>query len=566
MNTTGSIRPPRRFWGWGNEGDELLPAEVAIIRGMMARLEVAATELPVPPVAADFALNAPRVHPPASLADAFSDAPHDRLSHAYGKSFADSVRMWNRDVPNPPDWVAFPRDEQAVADILDWAGRENVAVVPYGGGSSVCGGVELAVGASYRASVSLDLERLDRVLEVDRASRSARIQAGILGPDLERGLRPHGLTLRHYPQSFQFSTLGGWIVTRSGGHYATLHTHIDEFVQAVRMVAPAGVIETRRLPGSGAGPDPNRLVTGSEGVLGVVTEAWMRLQDRPRFRASASVRFAGFEAAVNCVRALSQSGLNPTNCRLLDPAEVAWTHVGDGRSPMLVLGFESADHGLGAWMNRALELARDFGGEYDTAAVERSMQVTATDAEGEHRKGAAGAWRDAFIRMPYWRDPMVGAGAILDTFETAITWDRFDAFYRGVREDVESAILRATGRPGSVSCRFTHVYPDGPAPYFTYAALGSARGDLASSLAAWREIKLAANESVTGRGGTITHHHSVGRDHRGGYEHESPPLYREALAAAKAVFDPRGILNPGVLIDPVDRPVGITGALAARHP
>jgi alkyldihydroxyacetonephosphate synthase len=566
MNTTGSLRPRRRFWGWGNEGDELLPAEVAIIKGMMARLELAATDLPAPPVAADFALAAPRVHPPASLVDSFSDTPHDRLSHAYGKSFADSVRMWNRDVTNPPDWVAFPADEQAVADILDWASRENVAVVPYGGGSSVCGGVEPAVGASYRATVSLDLERLGGVLEVDLASRSARIQAGILGPDLERGLRPHGLTLRHYPQSFQFSTLGGWIVTRSGGHYATLHTHIDEFVQAVRMVTPAGVIETRRLPGSGAGPDPNRLVTGSEGVLGVVTEAWMRLQDRPRFRASASVRFAGFEAAVNCVRALSQSGLSPTNCRLLDPAEVAWTHVGDGRSPMLVLGFESADHELRAWMNRALELAREFGGDYDTAAVERSMQVTATDAEGEHRKGAAGAWRDAFIRMPYWRDPMVGAGAILDTFETAITWNRFDDFYRGVREDVESAILRATGRPGSVSCRFTHVYPDGPAPYFTYAALGSAQGDLASSLAAWREIKFAANESVTSRCGTITHHHAVGRDHRGGYEQESPPLYREALAAAKARLDPRGILNPGVLIDPVDRPVGITGALAARGP
>jgi alkyldihydroxyacetonephosphate synthase len=561
---TGSVHPLRRFWGWGLESDELLPMELAIVRGSMARLGITSSTLPVPPVVSDFSLAPPRIAPPASLVDSFSDTPHDRLSHAYGKSFADSVRMWNRDVPNPPDWVAFPADEQAVADILDWADRENVAVVPYGGGSSVCGGVEPAVGPGYRATISLDLERLNRVLEIDRTSRSARIQAGILGPDLERGLRPHGLTLRHYPQSFQFSTLGGWIVTRSGGHYATLYTHIDEFVQAVRMVAPAGVIETRRLPGSGAGPDPNRLVTGSEGVLGVVTEAWMRLQDRPRFRASASVRFAGFEAAVNCVRALSQSGLNPTNCRLLDPAEVAWTGVGDGKSPMLVLGFESADHELRAWMDRALELVRDSGGQYDAAAVERSMQVTASDADGEHRKGAAGAWRDAFLRMPYWRDPMVGAGAILDTFETAITWDRFEDFYRGVRGDMESAIQRATGRPGSVSCRFTHVYPDGPAPYFTYAALGSASGDLASSLAAWREIKIAANESVTSRGGTVTHHHSVGRDHRGGYEREAAPLYREALAAVKARLDPRGILNPGVLIDPLDRPAGITGALASR--
>ena len=557
-----SARPLRRFWGWGLESDELLPAEIAIVRGMMARLGIAARTLPTPPAASDFALAAPRIAPPSSLADAFSDTAHDRLSHAYGKSFADVARMWNRDLPNPPDWVAFPPDEQAVIDILDWAGRENVAVVPYGGGSSVCGGVEPAVGSSYRATMSLDLERLNRVLEVDRASRSARIQAGILGPDLERDLRPHGLTLRHYPQSFQFSTLGGWIVTRAGGHYATLHTHIDEFVQSVRMITPAGVFETRRLPGGGAGPDPNRLISGSEGVLGVVTEAWMRLQDRPAFRASASIRFSGFVAAVNCVRALSQSGLNPTNCRLLDPAEVAWTGVGDGRSPTLVLGFESADHDLRASMDRALELVRDFGGEYESAAVERSMGATASGADGEHRKGAAGAWRDAFIRMPYWRDPMVGAGAILDTFETAITWDRFDDFYGGVREDVEAAILRATSRPGNVSCRFTHVYPDGPAPYFTYSALGSADGDLASSLAAWREIKLAANESVTGRGGTITHHHAVGRDHRGGYEREAPPLFREALAAAKARLDPRGILNPGVLLDPLDRPVGITGALA----
>ncbi len=561
MTDTKSMRPRRRFWGWGLESDDLQPMEVAIVKGLMARVGLAAGELPTPPQASDFSLPAPRIEPPASLADAFSGTAHDRLTHSYGKSFADAVRMWKRELPCPPDWVAFPADERVVADILDWAGRENVAVVPYGGGTSVCGGVEPAVGSEYRAVVSLDLERLDRVMEVDRSSRSARIQGGIFGPDLETQLRPHGLTLRHFPQSFQFSTLGGWIVTRSGGHYATLGTHIDEFVQSVRMVTPAGVLATRRLPGSGAGPDANRLVTGSEGVLGVVTEAWMRLQDRPRFRASASARFGDFVAAANCVRALSQSGLNPSNCRLLDPAEAAFAGVGDGKHSLLVLGFESADHGLQAWMERALELVRDFGGEYDAAAVERSMQSVADDDEGEHRKGAAGQWRDAFIRMPYWRDPMVGAGAILDTFETAITWDQFDGFYRGVRDEVAAAIRRATGRPGSVSCRFTHVYPDGPAPYFTYAALGSDKGDLASSLAAWREIKLVCNDVVTRLGGTVTHHHAVGRDHRSGYEQETSSIYRDALRAAKASLDPRGVMNPGVLIDPLGRRVGITGAL-----
>jgi alkyldihydroxyacetonephosphate synthase len=565
MSDTKSMRPRRRFWGWGLESDALAPMEVAIVQGLMARLGLRAAELPSPPRESDFSLPAPRVAPPASLADDFSDSAHDRLVHSYGKSFADAVRMWNRDVPNPPDWVAFPRDEQAVADVLDWASRSNVAVVPYGGGSSVCGGVEPAVGASYGATVSLDLERLNRVKDVDRTSRAALIEGGALGPELEAGLRPHGLTLRHFPQSYQFSTLGGWIVTRSGGHYASLYTHIDEFVQSVRMVSPAGVLETRRLPGSGAGPDANRLVSGSEGALGVVTEAWMRLQDRPRFRASATIRFADVPAASSCVRALAQSGLHPTNCRLLDPAEAAFAGVGDGRNPLLVLGFESADHALRAWMERALELVRDAGGQFDAASVERSMQQAAGEEDGEHRKGAAGQWRDAFIRMPYWRDPIVGAGGILDTFETAITWDRFDAFYRGVIDEVSAVILRATGRPGSVSCRFTHVYPDGPAPYFTFAALGSDRGDLASSLAAWREIKLACNDVVTRLGGTVTHHHAVGRDHRSGYERESSAVYRDALRAAKASLDPSGILNPGVLIDPRDRLVGITGATAGAH-
>jgi alkyldihydroxyacetonephosphate synthase len=227
---------------------------------------------------------------PTALAAQFSAAPLDRLNHSAGKSYADLARMWLRTPPAPPDWVAYADDEQAVVDILDWAQRHNVAVIPYGGGSSVCGGVEAAVGESYAAVVSLDLERLNHVLEVDPVSRAARIQAGTLGPELQAQLKPHGLTLRHFPQSFEFSTLGGWIVTRAGGHYATQHTHIDDFVENTRLVTPAGVLQTRRLPASGAGPAPDRLVLGSEGTLGVLTEAWVRLQQPPRFRASASIR------------------------------------------------------------------------------------------------------------------------------------------------------------------------------------------------------------------------------------------------------------------------------------
>jgi alkyldihydroxyacetonephosphate synthase len=317
-------------------------------------------------------------------------------------------------------------------------------------------------------------------------------------------------------------------------------------------------MQTRRLPGSGAGPAPDRLVIGSEGTLGVLTEAWVRLQAVPRFRASASVQFSDYFAAVACVRSLAQSGLNPSNCRLLDPMETIFAGVGDGRSAILVLAFESADHPLQAWIARALELVSDHGGRYDGAAVARSMS---DEGSSEHRTGAAGAWREAFLRMPYWRDPAVGLAVIMDTFETAITWDRFEGFYRNVKSDVARAVRDATGQQIQISCRFTHLYPDGPAPYFTFATR-AADGSVASALAAWREIKLAANAAVVDHGGTITHHHAVGRDHRGGYEREVDPLFRQMLAAAKQVADPNGILNPGVLFDPVNRPIGRTGALA----
>jgi alkyldihydroxyacetonephosphate synthase len=476
-----------------------------------------------------------------------------------GKSFADIVRMFMRDVRQPPDLVAFPKSEQDIVAVLDWASHANIAVIPFGGGSSVVGGVEPDVGDSYAGAVSLDLQYLNKVIEIDRVSRAARIQAGALGPEIEEQLRPHGLTLRHFPQSLQLSTLGGWIATRSGGHYASLYTHIDDFVESTRTVTPAGILETRRLPGSGAGPSPDRLIIGSEGILGVIVEAWMRLQDRPVFQASASVAFSSMAKATATVRALSQSGLFPSNCRLLDPAEAGNNGVGDGASAVLVLGFESADHPLDAWMKRAIELVADHGGIFDADAVARSLTPKAGAVE--HRQGAAGQWRNAFIRMPYYRDLLVALGVITDTFETSITWDRFEALYDGVRERTTRAVREICGHDATISCRFTHIYPDGPAPYFSYSALGTADGKLSDSLAKWREIKKATNEIVVGLGGTVTHHHAVGRDHRSGYETQSPVLFRRALTSAKSVLDPSGILNPGVLIDPDKRQLGTRGAL-----
>jgi alkyldihydroxyacetonephosphate synthase len=505
-----------------------------------------ALEAPRPlPRAEDLRLRAPRIAPPGALRAILRDAPLERARHHYGRSFRDVVRGFACDFPAPPDYVAFPTSEAEVAAVLDWCGSAGVAAIPYGGGSSVVGGVETNLPQASGV-VSLDLTQLGRVLEVDRSSRAARIQAGALGPDLEDQLRPHGLTLRHFPQSFEYSSLGGWIATRSGGHYATLYTHVDDFVESLRVLTPRGTLETRRLPGSGAGPSPDRLFIGSEGILGVITEAWMRLQDRPTFRAGASVLFRGadgFLRGAEAVRAIAQAGLYPANCRLLDAAEAQGSGAGDGTHAVLVLGFESADHELGPWIARALELCRAAGGEFPEHAGR--VRRTGGESGGGDREGAAGAWRSAFLRGPYVRDALTPYAVLMETFETAIPWNRFPDFHARVMDVTQDAVRRVCGT-GTVSCRFTHAYPDGPAPYYSISA-PSRHG---SQLAQWAEIKAAASDALIAAGGTITHHHAVGRDHRPWYDRQRPELFAAALRAAKRELDPRGVLNPGVLIDP----------------
>src|SRR5579863_1576256 len=263
-----------KFYGWGNEGEGLDKAERDHLFRFVAEQLGVEPRLSAPPQASDIALRAPRVSAPAAFAGVLTQDHSERLLHTYGKSYPETVRAFARDFANAPDLVALPKSESDIAAVLDWAGGAKVAVIPFGGGSSVVGGVEPAVGDSYAGAVSLDMRHFDRVLEVDATSRAARIQGGILGPAIEAALRPHGLAMRHYPQSFEFSTLGGWIATRSGGHFATLYTHIDDFVESIRTITPAGVVESRRLPGSGAGPSPDRMMIGSEGALGIITEAW----------------------------------------------------------------------------------------------------------------------------------------------------------------------------------------------------------------------------------------------------------------------------------------------------
>jgi alkyldihydroxyacetonephosphate synthase len=555
----------RKHWGWGYEDQQPSRSDLEeAAKGIRERLGFGG-EVREPVPGDEVELAPSRLRAPDSLAEIFSDERHERLSHALGKAYRDVVRGFRGEFPNPPDLVARPRDESEVEAVLSFCEQQDAAAIPYGGGTSVVGGVEPRVGDGYGGAISIDLRALDRVLEIDAESRAARIQAGAMGPDLEDQLRDRGLTLRHFPQSFEYSTLGGWIATRAGGHFATLYTHIDDLVESVRAITPRGAWESRRLPGSGAGPSPDRALLGSEGILGLITEAWVRLQERPSFKASCGVGFDDFAAAARAVREISQAGLYPANCRLLDALEAETTGAspGPGKS-LLVLGFESADHPVDHWMELALECARGHGGE--------PGEIRRTGAEqGRHHRGTPGreaeevprsnsvsrtdsvsSWRSAFLGAPYLRDTFVACGVLSDTFETAITWDRFEDFHavaiEAARAKVAEVCATAADGVGSprVSCRFTHVYPDGPAPYFTVLAPAVRGGEVEQ----WDEIKAAASEAVIEGGGTITHHHAVGRDHRPWYDRQRPDPFADALRAAKSAVDPAGILNPGVLVDP----------------
>jgi alkyldihydroxyacetonephosphate synthase len=539
----------RKHWGWGYEDEQPSLDELRAMAGGIADvlgLGSRDVEAPVPLEAVR--LPPPRLTAPPSLAACWDASPHARALHAHGASYSDVVRGFRGVFEHPPDAVVRPRSEEEVEAALAWCAEEGVACVPYGGGTSVVGGVTPAVDGPV---ISLDLGALDRVLEVDPVSRAARIQAGASGPRLEAQLAEHGLTLRHFPQSFEWSTLGGWIATRAAGHFATAETHIDDLVESVRAVTPAGTWASRRLPGSGAGPSPDRLLLGSEGALGVITEAWVRVRPRPSSRRSAAVRFDTFARGAEAVRAVVQSGLRPSALRLIDPLEARYTGTGDGSSAVLVLGFEASGHDVAPLFAEALRICRACGGTADEGAGDGGGVERAGDAGGGMGSAgggddAVGAWRAAFLRAPYLRDAFVAMGILSETFETAVTWDRFPAFH----EQVTAAVREAAGQRALVSCRFTHVYPDGPAPYYT-ALAPARRGE---EIDQWAEIKQAASDAVLAAGGTITHHHAIGRDHRPWYDRQRPDPFAAALRAAKAAVDPTGILNPGVLVDPAQRP------------
>ncbi len=451
-----------------------------------------------------------------------------RLRHTRGKSTPDLLRIRAGEADDAPDAVVGPGAHEEVLELLRVCAEERVAVVPFGGGTSVVGGLA-ARREGFAAVLALDLGRLRRLLEVDEVSRTATLEPGLRGPEAEALLAARGYTIGHHPQSFHYATLGGFAATRSSGQASAGYGRFDERVVALRVATPRGTLELGRAPRSAAGPDLRQLFLGSEGTLGVITALRVEVRPAPAVRVYEGWRFGSFAEGALALRRLVQDGPVPTVLRLSDEAETALNlarptelGVGGAGGCLCIAGYEGSEADVEARRTGGAAVLGACGAELDAQA----------GAEWEHGRYAG----------PYVRDALLDAGALVETLETATFWSRLEGLYEAVALALRET-LTALGSPPVVLCHISHVYRSGASLYYTVGA-----AQLEDPLAQWRAAHHAAGEAILAAGGTISHHHGVGRDHREHYAREVGPLGVEALRAAKAALDPAGILNPGVLL------------------
>lgn len=446
-----------------------------------------------------------------------------RLSRTRGKSTLDLLAIREGDGSDSPDVVVRPADEGEVRAVLDWAVRTHTAVVPFGGGTSVVGGLA-ARREGYAGVVSLDLARLDRLLAVDAESMTATLQAGLRGPEAEALLAEHGLTLGHFPQSFEHASIGGFAATRSSGQSSAGYGRFDALVVGLEAQTPAGPLRLGAAPASAAGPDLRQWVLGSEGAYGVITSVTVRVRSRPTVRRYETWRWESFAAGATAMRTLAQAGLLPTVLRLSDEAETA-------------INLATPDEVGAPSAGGCLMVVGHEGTDATAVTARRDAIAAVLEGLGGVCEGDDAGWEQGRFKGPYLRDSLLDVGVLVETLETATWWSDVARLHAEVGDALRSAL----GEPAIVLCHISHVYETGASLYFTVAA---PRGD--DPAARWRAAKAAASEAFGSA--TITHHHAVGRDHRPWLEREVGEVGVRMLRAVKDALDPTGVLNPGVLV------------------
>ena len=532
-----------KWWGWGDPAIEpqLDGEALAVLRERIGELE----PWPLARELEDFELPAAEALPRA-LVEAVGEenvltGDEARLRHATGRGYVDLARLRNGTLEAAPDAVVTPADADAIRRAIDVCAAEGIAIVPFGGGTSVVGGIEPIRGAHGRL-ISLDLGAL-RDVEVDKRSLTARLGAGLPGPEAEAALGRHGLTLGHFPQSFEHATIGGFAATRSAGQASSGYGRFDALVSSVRLLAPAGELTTLQTPHTAAGPALRELAIGSEGVLGVIPEVTVRVRPAPAAKRYEAWMAESFEAGSETVRALAQGPGLPEIVRVSDEEETEGTLALSGPRG---LGGSLFDRYLGLRGRRGGALVIvGFEGDEESTARRRALTVRALREGGAAYLGqAAGrAWEHGRYRGPYLRDTLMGMGAMVETLETSHTWSRFGELHRAVGAAIRSA-LAEQGTPGLVFCHLSHAYADGASLYFTFIS----RARRGAEVEQWAAVKRAASEAIVAHGGTITHHHAVGRDHAPYMEAEVGRSGLDVLRAVKQQLDPAGIMNPGKLL------------------
>jgi alkyldihydroxyacetonephosphate synthase len=453
-----------------------------------------------------------------------------RIRHTRGKSTPDLLRIREGDMADVPAAVALPASHDEVQSVLAACAEHDLALVPFGGGTSVVGGL---APERRRPFVALDLRRMDGLLALDPVSRIATLQPGLRAPQAEALLAERGFTLGHFPQSYEWATIGGFAAARSSGQASAGYGRFDEMVLGLTLATPAGTLEVGRAPRSAAGPDLRQLVLGSEGAFGVITSVTVRIRPVPRTRIYEGWRFDSFDAGAAALRRLAQDGPRPTVLRLSDetetliglaqPEAIGSSGVQQAQGCLAIAGYEGTEEDTTHRRERAAAVLRECGGSYVG-------------------RGPGERWADGRYSAPYLRDALLDAGAFAETLETAAFWSRIPELYAVVREALTTTLTGA-GTPPLVMCHISHVYENGASLYFTVV---SAQGD--DPVAHWAPAKHAANEAILAAGGTISHHHGVGSDHRDWYVREAGPLGIEALKAVKRRLDPDGLVNPGILL------------------
>jgi alkyldihydroxyacetonephosphate synthase len=546
----GGEVPRMRWWGWGEQSrTAALPAHAL---SFLAE-EVGVAESPRPPVALEHVRLPSSQLAAAELAalreiagqDGVRDDHGTRVEHAAGRGYPDLVRLRAGEPAGAPDAVVYPPGGEQVRALLGLCGRSSIAVVPFGGGTSVVGGVAPLRG-EHRAVIALDTSRMGELLALDRGSMTVQVGAGIRAPELERRLGAAGLTLGHFPQSFEYVSLGGCAATRSAGQASTGYGSIEKMVVGMRLAAPAGEIDLPAQPASAAGPSLRQLLVGSEGALGVISELSLRVRSVPQERLYEGVFFEDFHAGAEVMRRLAQEHAAPDVARLSDEPEtrmslalagqggvkgrVGRAYVGlrgYGEGCLAILGFEGEREEVGFRRGRALAIARAGGG----LPVGRSP---------------GHAWLKGRFAAPYLRDELLTHGVMVETLETATQWSNLGRLHRRVASAIADALSEA-GTPGLVMCHVSHLYETGGSLYFTFIA--RMRED--DPIAQWRAVKEHASRAIVEGGGTITHHHAIGVDHAAWMTSEIGREGVAALAALKSELDPAGIMNPGKLLPPV---------------